>query len=118
MTEERRDRRLGREERAEKLVDELRVKQHLFSPSRRQVWTVVGREGDTMVLLDYDSNGSPYCSCDDFHYRVLSGTITECYHLIAARRALDQNKYSKIEFSDDEYESFLRSLLKDLFSRT
>ncbi len=107
---------VGRQERAHKLVDELRVKQHLFLPSKRAIWTVVGRDGDTMVNFGA-VNGSPYCSCNDFHFRVLGGEIAECYHLIAARRARDQGIYSITNFSDEEYESFLRSLMVDVFSR-
>lgn len=106
----------GREERAQKLVDDLRVKQHLFLPSERAVWTVVGRDGD--MILNFDTSaGLQYCSCNDFHFRVLGGEIPECYHLIAARSAFDQRKYCVTNFSDDEYESFLRSLLADVFSR-
>lgn len=105
-----------REERAQKLVDDLRVKRHLFLPSERVVWTVVGRDGDMIVNFDRGA-GSAYCACNDFHFRVLGGEIPECYHLMAARSAFDQGKYCVTNFSDEEYESFLRSLLADVFSR-
>lgn len=108
---------LGRQERAQKLVDDLRVKQHVFLPSKRTLWTVVGREGDMMVNFGGNSKELPYCSCNDFHFRVLGDEIPECYHLMAAKQALGQKKYAVTNFSDDEYEFFLRSLILDLFSR-
>jgi predicted nucleic acid-binding Zn finger protein len=106
-----------REDRAQKVVNNFGVKLHRFEPSRREIWTVVGTEGD--ALVDYDRSGKrrQYCSCDDFHFRVLGGRVSECYHLMAARNAREQNHYSMVIFSDEEYSSFLRSLLTDIFSR-
>jgi predicted nucleic acid-binding Zn finger protein len=115
-----RARRIGREERAQKLVDELRVKRHLFAPSGRQIWSIVGNEGDFYATFPFDDakqSFPEFCSCDDFHYRALNGEIAECYHLIAGKKAFQQKKYSTVEFSDEDYESFLRSLLHDIFSR-
>jgi predicted nucleic acid-binding Zn finger protein len=108
---------LAREQRAEKVVNNLGVKVHHFEPSGREIWTVVGIEGDALVDYDPSETRQQYCSCDDFHFRVLGGTVSECYHLIAARKAREDNRYSKIIFSDIEYVSFLRSLLADIFSR-
>ena len=107
----------AREQRAEKVVNNLGVKVHHFEPSGREIWTVVGAEGDALVDYDPLETRQQYCSCDDFHFRVLGGTVSECYHLIAARKARADNRYSKIIFSDAEYVSFLRSLLADIFSR-
>jgi predicted nucleic acid-binding Zn finger protein len=107
----------AREQRAQKVVNNLGVKVHHFEPSGRELWTVVGAEGD--ALVDYDPSGKrqQYCSCDDFHFRVLGGAVSECYHLIAARKAIEGNHFSKILFSDEEYVGFLKSLLSDIFSR-
>ncbi len=107
----------AREQRAEKVVNNLGVKVHHFEPSGREIWTVVGTEGDALVDYDPLETRQQYCSCDDFHFRVLGGTVSQCYHLIAARKAREDNRYSKIIFSDIEYVSFLRSLLADIFSR-
>jgi predicted nucleic acid-binding Zn finger protein len=102
--------------RAQKLVENQSVKLHTFEPSGRRIWTVVGKEGDFLIDYERDSERPPYCSCDDFHFRVLSGKVPECYHLIAVKRAIEEGKYAVIEFADGEYEPFLKALLADLFS--
>ena len=65
--------------RAQKLIESHNVKLHFFLPSGRGIWTVVGNEGDLLVDPDPEK---PFCSCEDFHYRVMSGKVAECYHLI------------------------------------
>jgi predicted nucleic acid-binding Zn finger protein len=85
------------------------VKLHKFSPSEREIWTVVGREGDQLV-----DESQPYCSCKYFYYRVLSGKDDICYHLLGLVMAKQINAYDIIEFQDYEYTSFLESLLKDV----
>ena len=107
----------SREQRAQRAVNNLSVKVHHFDPSGRELWTVVGAEGDDLVDCDPSGRRQQYCSCDDFHFRVLGGTISECYHLIAAKKAREENRYSKIIFSDEEFIAFLRFLLADIFSR-
>lgn len=87
----------------------------MFEPSGFSVWTVVGKDGDFLVDIETD-RAKQYCSCSDFHFRVLSGKVPECYHLIAARTALKEGKYSTTKFSDEELNSFLKALLKDSFS--
>jgi predicted nucleic acid-binding Zn finger protein len=106
-----------RSEKAMQVVDQLRVKGHVFLPSGRTILTVVGHEGDVFVSIDEEGRSSPYCSCDDFHFRVYNGEIRECYHLMAAKIARDQKTVSVTKFSDDEYELFLDVLLKDVFFR-
>lgn len=113
----RKSRSSDRTEKAMQVVGQLRVKEHVFLPSGRIIFTVVGHEGDVYVSIDQVGRWSPYCSCDDFHFRVLNGEIQECYHLMAAKIALDQKTVSITKFSDDEYELFLDALLKDVFSR-
>jgi predicted nucleic acid-binding Zn finger protein len=104
-----------RAEKANKVVQSLGVKRHVFEPSGFSVWTVVGKEGDFLVDIEAISS-KQYCSCRDFHFRVLSGKVPECYHLIAARTALKERKYATTKFSDEELNSFLKALLKDSFS--
>jgi predicted nucleic acid-binding Zn finger protein len=96
-------------EKALKLLEDKSVKLHKFSPSEREIWTVVGREGDQLV-----DESQPYCSCKYFYYRVLSGKDDICYHLLGLVMAKQINAYDIIEFQDYEYTSFLESLLKDV----
>lgn len=106
-----------RQGKAKKVLSNLGVKLQIFKPSGRELWTVVGTDGD--FIVDYDSTGRrpSYCSCQDFHFRVLSGTVSECYHLIALKQARAHRQHSTIVFTDEEYEGFLRALLGDVFSR-
>jgi len=105
----------ARLEKASRVVENLGVKQHVFQPSGITIWTVVGMDGD--FLVDVSSEPSKqYCSCSDFHYRVLSGKVAECYHLIAARLAINKGRYSTTTFRDDELSDFLKALLGDLYA--
>ena len=105
----------NREERANKVLEERGVKVHYFVPSGREIVTVLGNEGDSLVSYGNEKTHS-YCSCDDFYFRVQSGSVPECYHLIAVRRALQNGQYSKISFADEEFVSFIKALVKDVFS--
>ncbi|MEM3068352.1 MAG: SWIM zinc finger family protein [Nitrososphaerales archaeon] len=96
-------------EKALKLLEDKSVKLHKFFPSKREIWTVVGKEGDQLV-----DDSQPYCSCKHFYYRVLSGKDDVCYHLLALRMAKQMNAYDVIEFQDSEYSSFLEILLGDI----
>ena len=49
-----------KQERIDSLVDERRVKLHLFNPSKREIWTVVGKAKEHWIDPD-----SEYCSCSD-----------------------------------------------------
>ncbi len=74
----------------------------------------MGREGD--CLVDFDDTDRAYCSCYDFHFRVLSGSVPSCYHLLAARLARAESKFETISFADEEFEGFLRALVSDIAS--
>lgn len=95
-------------EKSLQLIRAGKVKRHRFSPSGREIWTVVGHEGDQLVL-----ENQPYCSCRHFHYRVLGGLDDTCHHLLGVKIAKRTRNFDSIEFRDEEYSSFLRSLLKD-----
>jgi predicted nucleic acid-binding Zn finger protein len=99
----------SRQERAEKLVLAGGVKLHRFLPSGREIWTAVGFEGDQIVVPS-----QPYCSCQDFHFGLLTGRSGECYHLLAVRLAQTSGSYEAVIFQDEEYESFVRALLSEL----
>jgi predicted nucleic acid-binding Zn finger protein len=106
---------IRRWDKASKVVENENVKLYSFLPSGRRLWTVAGREGD--YLVDFETAKKPSCSCDDFYFRVLSGKVPECYHLMAARRAVKEGAYQIIDRLDEEYPVILKRLLDDLFSR-
>ncbi len=90
------------------IVFEKRVKLHIFEPSQRKIWTVVG-VGDEHWL---DPDGH-YCSCPGFYFGQLAGKTT-CYHLESAELARNENQVETITFSDDEFSDFLSGLISDL----
>jgi len=94
--------------RVQSLVSEKRVKLHLFEPSQRKIWTVVGKGNEHWVDPDCD-----YCSCPGFYFGKLNGK-TICYHLESAHLAINENQFEKIIFSDDEFSDFLLGLISDL----
>lgn len=94
--------------RVRSIVAERRVKLHLFEPSQRKIWTVVG-VGDEH-WLDPDDH---YCSCPGFYFGQLAGKTT-CYHLESAELARKENQVETITFSDDEFSGFLSGLISDL----
>lgn len=87
---------------AQRAVDEKRVKKYLFEPSGREVWVVVGRKRDYLVLPL-----AKYCACDDFFYRVLGKERKRCYHLLAVTLAQSQGGYEEINERDDLYLKFI-----------
>ena len=95
-------------DRVESIVSEKRVKLHIFEPSQRKIWTVVGKGEEYWI----DPDGG-YCSCPGFYFGKLNGKIA-CYHLESAELAQRENKIEKIIFSDDEFSDFLSGLLSDL----
>ncbi len=95
-------------ERVESVVSAKRVKLHVFEPSQRKIWTVVGKGKEYWI----DPDGS-YCACPGFYFGKLNGKTT-CYHLESAQLAQRENKIEKIIFSDDEYSHFLSGLISDL----
>ncbi len=95
-------------DRVEAIVSEKRVKLHIFEPSQRKIWTVVGKGEEYWI----DPEGG-YCSCPGFYFGKLNGKTT-CYHLESAELAQRENKIEKIVFSDEEFSDFLSGLLSDL----
>ena len=95
-------------DRVEVLVSEKRVKLHVFEPSQRKIWTVVGKGEEHWI----DPEGH-YCSCPGFYFGQLNEK-SGCYHLESAELAKRENKIEKILFSDDEFSDFLSGLISDL----
>lgn len=94
------------------MVEAGRVKRHIFKPSGREIWTVVGSRIDHYVDLE-----QPYCSCKDFYYHLIRGLEQTCYHLEAAKIAKQTNRYTEITLSDEEYQPLLAAILKDLTAK-
>lgn len=95
-------------DRIESIVSEKRVKLHVFEPSQRKIWTVVGKGEEHWIDPDCS-----YCACPGFYFGKLNGKST-CYHLDSAALAKQENSIEKIIFSDDEFSDFLLGLLSDL----
>ncbi|MGY5147414.1 MAG: hypothetical protein ACW9W4_05400 [Candidatus Nitrosopumilus sp. bin_7KS] len=95
-------------DRVQSLVSEKRVKLHIFEPTQRKIWSVVGKGEEHWI----DPNCN-YCSCPGFYFGKLNGKLT-CYHLESAQLARNENKIEEIIFSDDEFSDFLRGLISDL----
>lgn len=79
------------------------VKLHLFQPSGRRLWTVVGKEGEYWVDPEL-----VFCSCKDYYFVTLSGGAP-CYHIESVKKAI-QEGVEALEFSDGDYVAFLQAL--------
>ena len=95
-------------DRLESIVSEKRVKLHIFEPSQRKIWTVVGKGEEHWI--DPEAN---YCSCPGFYFGKLNGKKS-CYHLDSTKLAQKENKIETISFSDEEFSDFLSGLIHDL----
>jgi predicted nucleic acid-binding Zn finger protein len=90
------------------IVSSNGVKLHLFEPSNRKVWTVVGKDNEHW--LDSDLG---YCSCEDYYYTAMEKG-RQCYHLQAVTAAIKQDKVETVTFQDSEFESFISALVQDM----
>lgn len=88
---------------AERLVSEHRVKKYVFRPSGRVRWIVVGRRFEYIVLPNV-----PYCSCDDYFFRVVHRGKPSCYHIEAVKLAIERGVYETIEEDDEWYPLLMR----------
>ena len=85
------------------LLSEKRIKLHIFEPSNRKIWAVVGADKEYWFDPDLD-----FCSCPGYYFN------NECYHLDNFPLAMSQNQIESTIFSDDEYGPFIGSLLSEL----
>ena len=97
-----------KQERINSIVDERRVKLHLFNPSKREIWTVVGKAKEHWI-----DPISKFCSCSGYYFGMIKNK-NACYHLESIFKAKKENKFEIIEFNDDEYESFISGIVSDL----
>ena len=95
-------------DKVESMVSEKRVKLHIFEPSGKKIWTVVGREREYWI-----DPVNHFCSCPGFYFGLLNGKTT-CYHLTSVDIANKENKIETIIFSDDEFDDFLYGVICDL----
>jgi predicted nucleic acid-binding Zn finger protein len=86
-------------------LDDGRVRKHVFSPSGRVVWTVVGEEREYQILPL-----ATFCSCNDFYFRVLSHDAFLCYHLLAQKLADALDRYVLVAEGDGGYSTLLAAL--------
>jgi len=87
-------------ENAMALVDNRRVKKHMFKPSNRVIWTVLGRKGVYQVIPETN-----FCNCDDYYFRVIDREKTLCYHILAQRLAEALGRYTVKKLPDRAYRS-------------
>jgi len=90
------------------VISEKRVKLHNFVPSNRKIWTIVGKEKEHWLDPDFE-----FCSCSGFYFGMLKDS-KPCYHIECIKIAKKQEKYESVDFSDDEFESFMSGLINDL----
>jgi predicted nucleic acid-binding Zn finger protein len=90
------------------IISEKRVKLHIFEPSKRQIWTVVGMGEEHWLAPEFD-----FCSCQSYYFGRLKGRKS-CYHLESVKLAKDANDIEIVTFSDEEYSDFLKGLIRGL----
>jgi predicted nucleic acid-binding Zn finger protein len=90
------------------MISEKRVKLHIFEPSKRQIWTVVGVGEEHWLAPEFD-----FCSCRGYYFGKLKGKKS-CYHLEAIKMAREKNDVEIVGFSDEEYSNFLHGLISEL----
>ena len=78
----------------------------MFEPSKKKIWTIVGKHNEYWIDLDLD-----YCSCNYYYFRTLSGQGL-CYHLGFAKEKIS-SKVDTVHFSDSEYGDFVKSMIND-----
>ena len=89
-------------------IDAGSIKLHLFEPSQRKIWTIVGKGKEHW--LDPEIG---FCSCSGYYFSKMNDRKV-CYHLESIRIAEKDNKTEVIKFNDDEFGDFLRGLISDL----
>ena len=94
-------------ERIDSTVNLGGVKLHIFQPSGRKIWTIVGKDNEQWADPDLE-----FCSCKNYYYKTLSNAEL-CYHLKSVQKAVEQNKAVSIKFDDSEYIQFIKALRRE-----
>jgi predicted nucleic acid-binding Zn finger protein len=79
----------------------------LCLPSGKKLWVVIGRDNEYWTDLELG-----FCSCKDFYFATLSGG-RDCYHLKSVRKAMQQKRFTTIEFDDSCYVRLLQAIADD-----
>ncbi|HET7148900.1 MAG TPA: hypothetical protein VFI73_10425 [Candidatus Nitrosopolaris sp.] len=95
-------------ERIKHILEGGAVKLHIFQPSGRTIWTIVGKDNEYWADIELG-----FCSCKSYYYKTLSNGKL-CYHLKCILLAMQNNKFVTIEFHDTEYMDFINALLGDI----
>jgi len=85
------------------------VKRHVFVPSGRCVYTVVGSNADEFIDPDKLS-----CTCESYFYGVLGNKVKRCYHLLSYEIASESDLVRQVSFEDEEYDTFVKLLAADV----
>lgn len=88
-------------------LKEGRVKKYVFKPSGRNVWIVVGRERDYLIMPEAE-----FCPCEDFYFRVLDKKVHMCYHLLTQKIAQNLGWFNPIEENDECFEMLMKEWKK------
>ncbi len=94
--------------RLDDMLIEGRVKLHIFEPSMRKIWTVVGTNREHWA----DPTIS-YCSCSGFYFAKLGGK-NRCYHLDLIQLAERHDHVDTIHFADEEFVNFVSAMIHDM----
>ena len=70
--------------------------------------SLLGKEKEHWLDPDFE-----FCSCSGFYFGMLKDN-SPCYHIECIKIAKKQERYERIDFSDDEFESFMSGLINDL----
>ncbi len=95
----------SRADRARRAASAGCVKLHIFVPSGREIWTVVGRGAE-----HWQSPHLGFCTCSGFYFDRVN-IQRSCYHLEAIRLALGDGAVETIRFGDDEFGGFVAGLI-------
>lgn len=95
-------------EKRDNVISERRVKLHVFEPSMRQIWTVVGKGEEHWLAPEFG-----YCSCQGYYFGRLKDK-KPCYHLELVKLAKEQDDIETVIFSDEEYSDFVHSIIDEL----
>ena len=72
-------------EKIETALSEKRVKLHLFEPSNRKIWTIVGQGEEHWLDPSFE-----FCSCLGYYFGKLEGR-KGCYHVDCIKLAKNEN---------------------------
>jgi predicted nucleic acid-binding Zn finger protein len=89
------------------LIGPNAIKVHVFRPSGRKVYTVIGKAKEYWTAPDLD-----FCSCRSFYFGALSSG-KPCYHLIGVRKVIRQKSFLALDFVDYDYDRFIMAIISD-----